>query len=705
MTVWTGFNWTFWRSFMRNSPAMLGLLGMYALGGLASLGLFQIVDSEITHFINRQTEKPVLQAINNVQYQTNSVRDFVSALGGILRLQSKFRQEEFDALMNRMQAQNLNIAGLYVVDINEKSIEIKQTLLATGPLAHDQINLSEAPDLKAAIETAALDDKMHSTVVPGRQLGKSSGNLLVMLVNIRKSPAEAVMGIVKINDLYDPLQKLMQNEGLIELSAIENKKESPFLLMSKPIVVNRWFDMRQRGSSAIMLPDQNWTIDYTVVPRGNMLIILLIPFGVLLGGFMLTAVIISYVQQLRNRNRTVSDLSMSLRRVSDELGRKIAEEARIANALRESERKYRTIFENAGIGIIQVAPNGEWLGANRTAALLLGYADTPELLTVQPDKQGKLFVDSEERTQWFKKIRDGSQRNYEIALRRHDGQIIWVSMSGHPVKDNTDLLTYYECTFYDITQRRQTEMALLAAKEQADFANRSKSEFLANMSHELRTPLNAIIGFSEITKDQLFGPVGQPQYVEYAKDIYDSGQLLLSLINDILDMSKIEAGKRALSEQTLEVEKIIHACERLVAARAKLHKQRMQVSVSKDLPPVRAEERALKQVLTNLLTNAIKFTPEGGSISLNAGLQPDGSLRISVEDTGIGMTAEEIPVALTPFGQIESALSRKTQGTGLGLPLTKALVELHGGTLDVSSQKGLGTTVTITLPKERVLVR
>jgi signal transduction histidine kinase len=274
-------------------------------------------------------------------------------------------------------------------------------------------------------------------------------------------------------------------------------------------------------------------------------------------------------------------------------------------------------------------------------------------------------------------------------------------MSGYATRENGR--NFFECTLYDITERRRGELTLMTAKEQADFANRSKSEFLANMSHELRTPLNAIIGFAEIIKGEMFGPAGQPQYVEYARDIYDSGELLLSLINDILDMSKIEAGKRTLSETVLNVERVVESVVRLVAARAKAGKLHLHFNVAKDLPALRGEEKALKQILTNLLTNAIKFTPEGGDVSLTAGLDESLRIFIRVEDSGIGMAPDDIPVALAPFGQIESVLSRKNQGTGLGLPMTVALAELHDGKLDLKSKLGAGTTATVTFPADRVV--
>jgi len=373
----------------------------------------------------------------------------------------------------------------------------------------------------------------------------------------------------------------------------------------------------------------------------------------------------------------------------------------LAAALAECELKYRAIFEHADIGILHINEDRSWTIANMTAASLLGYSSAEELLADQPDKNNRLFVDAGQRGHWEESVKTNQRYAEEVALYTKDKRIVWVNLSGNKSLGKDGQIGF-ECTMYDVTERRQAEMGLLRAKEQADFANRSKSEFLANMSHELRTPLNAIIGFSEIIKDQMFGSAGQPQYVEYAKDIYDSGQLLLSLINDILDMSKIEAGKRNLQETVLDVGSIVQSVARLVAARAKEGKVKLNVHVPSNFPALKGEEKAMKQILTNLLTNAVKFTPEGGGVTLSAMMDADDRITISVIDSGIGIAPEDIAVALAPFGQIESALSRKHQGTGLGLPLTKALVELHGGTLDLKSELGVGTTVVLTFPTARV---
>ncbi len=464
------------------------------------------------------------------------------------------------------------------------------------------------------------------------------------------------------------------------------------------------FNALIRGEISIYIGDIPFALRFGASPDKFILWVIILPYVALLTGLLITFLVGYNLWNTDQRGNEVNALAQSLTKTVSELEQRIVEGELMAAALRESERKYRAIFENASIGICQISPRNEWLNANRILATLLGYRDVVELLASQPDYHNKLFVDAVEREKWITDtMKDGLVKDFEASMRRKDGEIIWASINSHVVRNENGQLLHFEATFNDITQRRRSEQALIAAKEQADYANRSKSEFLANMSHELRTPLNAIIGFSEIIKDELFGKVGNPQYVEYAKDIYDSGELLLSLINDILDMSKIEAGKRDLAESVININRVVQTALRLVAARAKMSKQHLIVKLPKDFPDFRGEERAFKQIIVNLLTNAIKFTPEGGSITVDGLMNPDGTMQITVTDTGIGIAKEHIDVVLAPFGQIESALSRKHQGTGLGLPLTKALVELHDGTLTISSEVGVGTTVTITLPANRIL--
>ena len=248
----------------------------------------------------------------------------------------------------------------------------------------------------------------------------------------------------------------------------------------------------------------------------------------------------------------------------------------------------------------------------------------------------------------------------------------------------------------------QTDQELRAAKGKAEAANEAKSEFLANVSHEPRTPLNAIIGFSEIIGTETFGPVGNVKYREYAHDINESGQHLLNLINDILDLSKVESGMAELHKENVEIRDIARTVLSLVGERAEKGGIKVQLNLADHLPMLWADRRNLIQILVNILANAIKFTEAGGKVMLKIWCRTDSGYVFQVIDNGIGIALEDIPKALSQFGQVDGALNRRYEGAGLGLPLTKSLVDLHGGSLDLQSEVGHGTTVTVRVPAERV---
>ena len=248
---------------------------------------------------------------------------------------------------------------------------------------------------------------------------------------------------------------------------------------------------------------------------------------------------------------------------------------------------------------------------------------------------------------------------------------------------------------------RRNQARLIAARDAAEAASRSKSEFLANMSHELRTPLNAIIGFSGMMSDRMFGPIND-KYSEYAAVIGDSGRHLLAIINDILDLARADADRLTVADEEVEIARVVDLSSKIVQELAGKAEVDFVIETEDLLPNVLGDAAKLTQILVNLLSNAIKFTPAGGRVFLKIARHPKDGLIFRVADTGIGMSAEQIPIALSPFGQVDSGLNRKYDGVGLGLPLTKRLIELHEGTIEITSEPGRGTTVDFHLPPERV---
>ena len=315
-------------------------------------------------------------------------------------------------------------------------------------------------------------------------------------------------------------------------------------------------------------------------------------------------------------------------------------------------------------------------------------------------------VNPEEWADHLQRLENGEPfKDFEYRFTVENGKIVYIRISGKPIYDEDGAFAGYRGVGSNITEEYKTRAALRKAKEEAEVASKTKSDFLATMSHELRTPLNAIIGYSDAMRNEIFGPFGNDKYIDYPVHIYESGTHLLELINDVLDVSKIEAGRLELHDEVFSVHEIVSSVFRLVRDRARNDDVRLVNALPPDLPHLRADLLRVKQMLLNLLSNAVKFTDKGGEVTLSANIDGSGDLVLTITDTGIGMDAAGIEKALSQFGQVDSELSRKYQGTGLGLPLTVGLIKLHGGFFDIKSTPNRGTTAELHFPSRRAVFK
>jgi len=380
----------------------------------------------------------------------------------------------------------------------------------------------------------------------------------------------------------------------------------------------------------------------------------------------------------------------------------ITARAEAQTALRRSEEQYRLLAERASDIISRVTPDGVCLFVSPALESVLGFK--PEDWLGHDIKDSIMREDHAMlREATLRLIKTDETQSVTYRQFSADGTIRWMETRLQAVRDGSGHVHELITVARDVSDRKKVELDLMAARERAEQANRTKSRFLANMSHELRTPLNAIIGFSDIIRQEMFGALGNSQYLEYTQLIHESGQLLLDLINDILDMSKIEAGKFDLYPEDIELEEMGLACLRLLQQKADEGLVRLSSDFAKAPERITADKRALKQILLNLLSNAVKFTPQGGDVRLIVEERGDDIL-FQVADTGIGIPEEALPRLTEPFEQVATDATLAQSGSGLGLALVKALTRLHGGELLIESEVGVGTRVSVTLPRTALAV-
>lgn len=374
-----------------------------------------------------------------------------------------------------------------------------------------------------------------------------------------------------------------------------------------------------------------------------------------------------------------------------------------------SDDDLRTILDTATDGVLTLDHKGRIASLNASAQAIFGY-DTQEavgrpiydFLTTESATTVRDYLSALSDSGLARIFNDGREI---VAVEKQGGEIpLFVTIGRiYADTDKRGGKTSYCAVIRDITQWKRTEVELRSAKEQAERANAQKSEFLANISHELRTPLNAIIGFSEVMKTEKFGTISNDRYRGYVTDIHSSGEHLLSLINDLLDLSKVEAGKLELNFTSVDLSDIIQQCIGIIQEHATRERIIIRTSVADGLPNVVADQRSMRQILLNLLSNAVKFTDKGGQVIVSAVMDEDGQVKLLVKDTGIGMTADELVQAMEPFQRVEPTQRPEKPGTGLGLPLTKALAEANRASFEIESEPGKGTRVQITFPTTRVL--
>ncbi|WP_299372259.1 ATP-binding protein [uncultured Kiloniella sp.] len=396
--------------------------------------------------------------------------------------------------------------------------------------------------------------------------------------------------------------------------------------------------------------------------------------------------------------KEANDLVLSFNSMVNEL-------EKVERRLRTSEERFKEFASTASDWLWETDEKGRivWESASKKQ----GYRGR-KFIEIQGMTRQELAGDVMKKKDWaaYQKALDKHEeiKDFHYKYPGENGQIYHALINGIPLYDDEGNYKGHRGSASDITKRTKAEHELKKARDEAETANKSKSDFLANMSHDLRTPLTAIIGFSDIMRHKTFGKLGHPKYDEYVRDIHNSGTLLIGLINDILDLSKIEAGKYELTNEPLQIDELIGLSFRQLELMAESSHQSLKMKISSTLPHLKGDKRAIIQILNNLISNAIKYSPKKGTIAVNATTNENNGIEISVEDSGIGMSEQDLECATDAFEQTDRLHPRKHEGTGLGLFLCHSFMKLLGGKLKIESKVNVGTKVTLIFPASRTIM-
>ncbi len=738
---------------------LLSVLPLLFLGGVSFFSSRSTVQSLSDRYVQelligrRDLLQNLLEQVEDLVTSISSAQQIVDATRQLPAEDNVYRRLATEAEVGSILNRNLSIDGLVSIDLVTVSghhFHVGGTLDFT-PVGADRANrlVATLADQRPSVSWMGIVDSLNDQL-PREQV-VAAGKVIweIDRETVTRYPLAAVVASLSPDHLYEmlgmadradagTLMVVDANQHLVvhpDRSRIGSAVSQPILhvlgdpgeavivdlagaetaVWSVPVAVSGWHIL-------LAIPTANLNVDVGVIGLATLTALIICLAMVAVVGVVLSRRIVRPIREITQRFRAYQENPERKRamgpinvRAKDEIGdlangfnafmAAVEDFHASQEALRISEERYSLAIAGANDGL--------WDWDLRKNTLYLSprwYAmvGLPPESTQVPPSTWVDRVHPDDRTDLQARLRDhvaGTTPHLESEhrIRHEDGGWIWLLARGQSVRapDGAPQRMAGSCT--DVTAMKAAEEMLRLAKKKAEDANRAKSEFLAMMSHELRTPLNAIIGFSEVMQQEMFGKIGSPHYAGYARDIGESGRRLLGIINTILDLSKIESGKVELQEEVFEIASQVRGPLEMLAERAKAAEVRLVSEIGTDLPFVRGDARLIEQALTNLASNALKASHRGGEIRLTAAILEDDGLSVSVHDQGIGMSDEDLETALAPFAQVSNGYCRSHEGTGLGLPLTRRIMERHGGALTIRSAVGVGTTASLSFPPHRVI--